>query len=187
MKKSFYVTLSLLIGVVIGMTSTAFAAPVKEYVQASFGKITFIVNGDEKSLDADPLVYQGSTYLPVRAVLNALGYDVGYKADTKTVIADKDVDTVLLEVSALIQKEGQPMETTIDTQDIDKQIESLNKSIETNRELIKTLEEKIQEAQSRSDASDDVKKSKIEQYNKMIETSNKMITIYEEKLTKLQK
>lgn len=81
MKKA---VIGLVLGLLIGISGTAIAAT-NETVQAVFAKFKFIVNGEEKELEADPLVYQGSTYLPVRVVANLLGYDVTYKADSRTI------------------------------------------------------------------------------------------------------
>jgi hypothetical protein len=81
MKKLSYISIGLIVGLLIGLTSTAYA----QDVTAAFSKFIFKVNGQEKPLDADPLVYQGTTYLPVRTVANLLGYDVTYKADSKTI------------------------------------------------------------------------------------------------------
>lgn len=185
MKKSLYTIATLCIGVIIGMTSTTFAAPAKELVQASFAKIKFVVNGEEKPLDADPLVYQGTTYLPVRTVLNALGYDAGYKADTKTVTADK---ATLSDADSIPQKEGEQTDMSVgNPQNNEKQIESLNKSINDEKETIETIKQLIQDAQERTDASDELKKQKVEDYNKRIQFSEKMIKIYEDKITELQK
>ncbi|MBU5670242.1 stalk domain-containing protein [Paenibacillus brevis] len=181
MKKPLYTIFILCIGVVIGMTSTAAADPVKQYVQASFEKIIFVVNGEEKPLDADPLVYQGTTYLPVRTVLNTLGYDVGYKADTKTVTADKS------EIPSL-GMEGEKAELNANNyQDNNKQIESLNHSITREKETIETLEIMIQNAKGRDDVSEQSKKEKIEDYNTRIERSKANIEMYEAKISELQK
>lgn len=65
-------------------SSGVFAA-VGDVIEAKFGQFTFMVDGEKKELEADPLVYQGSTYLPVRVVANLVGKDVVYKADTKTI------------------------------------------------------------------------------------------------------
>lgn len=73
----------LVIGLLIATAGVGFAAG--ETVQAAFAKFNFVVNGDAKPLEADPLVYQGTTYLPVRVVSNLLGYDVTYKADSRTI------------------------------------------------------------------------------------------------------
>lgn len=73
----------LIVGLIIGTCGFTFAA--SETVQATFAKFNFIVNGEPKTLEADPLVYQGTTYLPVRVVSNMLGYDVTYRADSRTI------------------------------------------------------------------------------------------------------
>lgn len=73
----------LVIGLLIATAGVGFAAG--ETVQATFAKFNFVVNGEAKTLEADPLVYQGTTYLPVRVVSNLLGYDVTYKADSRTI------------------------------------------------------------------------------------------------------
>ncbi|MDQ0091674.1 uncharacterized Zn finger protein (UPF0148 family) [Paenibacillus anaericanus] len=188
MKKSLYTIMTLCIGIIIGMTSTAAAAPVKELVQASFDKIIFVVNGEEKKLDSDPLVYKGTTYLPVRTVLNALGYDVGYKAETKTVTANNKVDTESSEVNESTQKGGQSLETTTpNTNDSSKKIEDLNDSISREKEVIETLKQLMQDAQERTDVSAELKRQKIEDYNKRIEYSEKTIKMFEEKIAELSK
>lgn len=188
MKKSLYTLTILCIGVIIGMTSTTYAAPAKEFVQAYFAKIKFVVNGEEKPLDADPLVYQGTTYLPVRTVLNALGYDAGYKADTKTVTADKDVQTNLSEADSKPQKEGEQIDMIpVNSQDVEKQIESLNKSLTDEKEKIETIKQLIQDAKGRTDVSEELKTQKIEGYNKLIEFSEKTVKMLEDKITELKK
>lgn len=188
MKKINHIIISLCVGMMLGMTTTAFGAPIKETVQASFEKIKFVVNGEERPLDADPLVYQGSTYLPVRTVLNALGYDVGYKFDTKTVTADKEIDTILSEANELLQREVQLLETTTPNANVDsKKIEDLKQSINSEKETIKTIEKLIRDTQERTDVSEELKNQKIEDYNKRIEFSKNMIKMFEGKLTELSK
>lgn len=76
--------IGLIVGLLIGMTGTAIAAQ-SDTIQAVFQKFNFIVDGQEQQLDADPLVYQGTTYLPVRVVANMLGYDVTYKASDQRI------------------------------------------------------------------------------------------------------
>ncbi len=75
--------IALVIGLLIGAAGTAVAQT--ETVQANLAKFVFVVNGAEQKLDADPLVYQGTTYLPVRNVANLLGYDVTYRADERKI------------------------------------------------------------------------------------------------------
>lgn len=85
--------IGLVLGLLIGTAGTALAVE-SETVQAAFAKFVIIVNGEEKVLDADPLVYQGNTYLPVRTVSNMLGYDVTYKADSRTIELDSAIQEI---------------------------------------------------------------------------------------------
>lgn len=73
----------LIVGLILATTLGTMAA--NNEVTAVFAKFNFVVNGEVKQLETDPLVYQGTTYLPVRVISNILGYDVTYKADTRTI------------------------------------------------------------------------------------------------------
>lgn len=185
MKKLIYTVFTLCVGVVIGMTSTAIAAPVKEYVQASFEKITFIVNGEEKALDADPLVYQGSTYLPVRTVLNALGYDVGYKADTKTVTADKSMEFLSQEIDSIVQKESDPV-PVVNNKSKEEQIVELTRYLDAQKASLNNMETMVQKIGERTDLSDEDKEWGINMRKPMIESTKKIIAETEKKIAELQ-
>lgn len=78
------ITIGIIIGLLIGLSSQGFAA-VGDVIEAKFSQFTFVVDGEVKSLESNPLNYQGTTYLPVRIVANLLGKDVVYKADTRTI------------------------------------------------------------------------------------------------------
>jgi len=79
--------LGLVIGMLIGSAATAVAA--SDTVTATITKLRFIVNGEERDVQTEQLVVMGTTYLPVREVANMLGYDVTYRADSKTVEFNK--------------------------------------------------------------------------------------------------
>lgn len=83
-KNKMRITFALFIGIVIGSAMDAFAA-IGEIVEAQFAKFTIIVDGREQMLDADPLVVQGSAYVPLRAFANMVGLDVVYKSDSRTI------------------------------------------------------------------------------------------------------
>lgn len=84
-----------IIAFVLGFGLATAGSVYAEDVTATFSKFVFKVNGEEKKLEADPLVYQGSTYLPVRVVSNLLGYDVTYKGDSRTIeLNDMEVSRV---------------------------------------------------------------------------------------------
>lgn len=73
----------IVIGFMIGAASTVAAQT--ETVKATFSKFVFVVNGHEQQLNADPVVIDGMTYLPVRAVANLLGYAVKYDKDQRKI------------------------------------------------------------------------------------------------------
>jgi len=76
--------LALALGLLLGSAGTSVAAT-SETIQATVAKLRFVVNGEERELRTDPLVVDGTSYLPVREVANLLGYDVTYRADSRTV------------------------------------------------------------------------------------------------------
>lgn len=76
--------IGLVLGVLIGSASVTLAAEGDE-VTAIFAKFNLVINGQAKDLDEVPLVYNGTSYLPVRNLANLVGYDVTYKADNRTI------------------------------------------------------------------------------------------------------
>jgi hypothetical protein len=76
--------LGLAVGMMIGSVTTAAAATQGE-VTAIFANFILKINGQEKQLDTTPLVYDGTSYLPVRAISNLMGYDVTYTTETRTI------------------------------------------------------------------------------------------------------
>lgn len=62
----------------------------KEYKDNS---VDVFVNGKNVKFDVPPVIKGGRTLIPVRAVMNALGADVTWDAETRTVTIAKDVVT----------------------------------------------------------------------------------------------
>ena len=75
------VTASLIIG---GATS-AFAKASKENISVSYNNIKLVVDGKTVNTSNEPFIYNGTTYLPVRAVGEALGKKVSWDGNTNTV------------------------------------------------------------------------------------------------------
>lgn len=76
--------IGIIIGFTIGLAGTAVAN--NATIQATIQSFNFVVDGKQKTLSVDPIVYNGTTYLPVRNVSNLLGYDVAYQAENRTII-----------------------------------------------------------------------------------------------------
>jgi hypothetical protein len=73
-------------GLILGLLiATASGVAANSEIVAKFTSFNFVINGESKQLETQPVVVNGSSYLPVRELSNLLGYDVTYKADTKTI------------------------------------------------------------------------------------------------------
>jgi hypothetical protein len=67
------------------MSATGAYASVGDKLEAIVTHFDFVVNGKKVNLTSDVVTINDSSYLPVRAVSNMLGYDVTYKADSRTI------------------------------------------------------------------------------------------------------
>ena len=63
----------------------AFAKVANMSIPVSFNNIKIVVDGQQISTSKEPFTYEGTTYLPVRAVAEAVGKDVSWDGATKTV------------------------------------------------------------------------------------------------------
>ena len=107
MKKNIkFLVIGLIIGIIIA-TSSVFALSGAVQKTLNYNNIKITLNGNEITpTDAngnyvEPFSIDGTTYLPVRAIANALGLDVNWNGETNTVVLGKDasqaVETVLYE------------------------------------------------------------------------------------------
>jgi hypothetical protein len=86
---------SIVAGVVIGSAITSsvnvFAYDGTQDIQATFKNIKIYIDGaeltpkDASGNTLEPFIYNGSTYLPIRAVAEAVGKEVSYDANTNSV------------------------------------------------------------------------------------------------------
>ncbi|WP_010278780.1 stalk domain-containing protein [Paenibacillus senegalensis] len=75
--------IGLVAGLMIGTAGTALAATTQP-VQALFAKFNLQIEGKEL-VEIEPLVYDGTSYLPVREVAELLGYDVDYEHSNRLI------------------------------------------------------------------------------------------------------
>ena len=83
MKKKAFVF--CLLGAMVLGTCPVSAEDGTREISAAFRDIKIIVDGKQLSTSAEPFIYNGTTYLPVRAVGEAVGKEVAWDNDTKTV------------------------------------------------------------------------------------------------------
>ena len=73
------------------LMGTAIGAGVKKTIEVAFNSINITVNG--KKVNADNIVYNGTTYIPLRAAAELLDKEVGWDQKTSTAsINDKSVE-----------------------------------------------------------------------------------------------
>ncbi|HHY13724.1 MAG TPA: copper amine oxidase N-terminal domain-containing protein [Thermoanaerobacterales bacterium] len=72
------------LGVIITtlLMSTAFGAQVKKTIDVIYNSVNLTVNG--KKVEADNILYDGTTYVPLRTIAEMLGKEVGWDQDTYT-------------------------------------------------------------------------------------------------------
>ena len=103
MKKFINNQKSLIMGIIIGLLITSFSFASSDQIQAVFTNFNLTINGQNVPLQTKPIVYNGTSYLPVREISNILGYDVDFNSNTQTIILDNQGGIV---------KEEPPKETT---------------------------------------------------------------------------
>ena len=71
---------------VMGAAPAAYAKVANMDIPVMFSNIKIVVDGEELQTDKEPFIYEGTTYLPVRAVGEAVGKTVTWDAASKTVM-----------------------------------------------------------------------------------------------------
>ncbi|UVI30642.1 copper amine oxidase N-terminal domain-containing protein [Paenibacillus spongiae] len=124
MKKKWIVTISAA-SMMLGAGTGAFAGSNLQEIKAYFDKsLKMTVNGkafqptNDKGVPTLPIVYNGTTYLPVRAVSGALGVAVDYDTKTKTVsIGEKTEGTPIADGFEDMYRTKDPQMTTFNGKD----------------------------------------------------------------------
>ncbi|WP_432662189.1 peptidylprolyl isomerase [Wukongibacter baidiensis] len=84
----------IIVGLVILLlisTGTAFTAPISQQIEVLFNSINIEVNGSQ--VEADNILHNGTTYVPLRKVAELLNKEVAWNAETNTAqINDKNAN-----------------------------------------------------------------------------------------------
>lgn len=75
-----------LLGAMALGTCTVSAASGARDIPVTYRNIKIVVDGKELSTSAEPFIYNGTTYLPIRAVGEAVGKEVAWNSGTNTVV-----------------------------------------------------------------------------------------------------
>lgn len=91
MKKNKIFLLGLVIGTIVTSVIPVMADSVRQAIEVTFNSVNLQVNGQK--IKVDNFLYNGTTYVPLRAVAEALDKDVDWINETKTVnIIDKTLE-----------------------------------------------------------------------------------------------
>ena len=77
------------------------------------GDITVKLNGEPLVFDVQPIIVDGRTLVPLRAIFEALGANVAWEEATQTVFATKDATVVILQIAnknAFVNSEIVPLD-----------------------------------------------------------------------------
>ncbi len=97
-------------GLIIGLVlATATSVTAAGGILAQFADFNLVVNGQAKVLQTKPLVYNGTSYLPVREMANLVGYDVTYKADSQTIELNTVTATSTIQTPQNIKDPSNPL------------------------------------------------------------------------------
>lgn len=94
-QKALYFATGFMAASLLTSSVTTFAAPIKKQIDAYFNNTKIYVDGklvyakDEKGKSLEPLVYNGTTYLPVRAVGEAFNSSVKWDGPQNSVYIGK--------------------------------------------------------------------------------------------------
>jgi len=91
--------IGLVIAVIFGGI-TVYASVGQKTLDVSYNNIRVVVDGelivpqDANGKEVEPFIADGTTYLPVRAIANALGKDISWDGDTQTVYIGQRPDQI---------------------------------------------------------------------------------------------
>jgi hypothetical protein len=141
--------LGLLVGVSLTAAGSVYADDIVESIVGKQVQGSFPITVDGKKLDTVAAVIDGTSYLPVRAIGEALNKEVTFDADMGIELKGKETATVA-DTPRIIIVPAQP-----DAESIQKQIAERKDAIEKSKTLIKAnegfLKVKPEETQKRID------------------------------------
>lgn len=89
---SVFVSIVLILSLSAGALAANNLTEIKAYLNQG---LKFTVNGQAWAPSQAPITYEGSTYLPIRAVAEAVGVSVGWDSATQTVVLGDTYDAIL--------------------------------------------------------------------------------------------
>lgn len=85
MKKHIHLIVGIIVGIMLFGVVQAVANNGTKTISVLYNNIKISLNGKEVKTDAEPFIFEGRTFVPVRFVSEALGADVKFNPKTNTV------------------------------------------------------------------------------------------------------
>lgn len=127
--------IGILIGAALMFSASAFADDIKSLVGLEIqGEFPVAVNG--KILDAKAEVINGSSFLPVRAISDAVGYDTQFDASTGIQLTKKEISKVDTNQETIVITNTPPTPLPMTLDQINKQIDALKLVILLEKQAI---------------------------------------------------
>jgi hypothetical protein len=118
--KKLLIACFVLILLLLLLSTPGFADPIKKNIEVTYNNIQLIIDGTKitpKDVNGNivgPFIYNGTTYLPVRAVGEALGKTVDWDGATQTVyVGDKPATITPLPAEEYITIKNQQYSTSL--------------------------------------------------------------------------
>lgn len=102
MKKTFK---GIVLGIIIAtlLMSTALGASIQKTIDVVFNKVNVTVNG--KAVQGENILYEGTTYVPLRAISEMLDKEVGWDGNTNTASINDKLPSANSDVSSVDKKD----------------------------------------------------------------------------------
>lgn len=189
--------IGLILVLVVVFTSTVFATVGSRAVEVIYNNIKIVLNGkeitptDANGKAVEPFTIDGTTYLPVRAISNALGLNVGWDAETNTVILDDpNIKTGSDSYEAILSEYSQKLKNATPIL-----IDEYNEAAKSNQDGLSGLatlcNEKVSElAKICNDGIQEMAKLHLKQgsgsYDEYSEWAGKLQDVYTDEASKIQ-
>lgn len=93
-KLKYMISGGIIATMIFNVVPVAFAKVSQMNIPVTYNNIKVLIDGKQLLTDKEPFIYDGTTYLPVRAVGEAVGKDVSWDGKTNTVLLNSKMTEV---------------------------------------------------------------------------------------------
>lgn len=145
--KKYLIVVTVLLAVVLVLVSVSYAASYGVYkkIDVLYNNIKIIVNGKTAASDPEPFIYNGTTFVPVRLIGEALGMDVQWDRARNAVVIQGQQGQETASQYELESLKVQLYYKDLEIQQLKEEIEELK----SKKDIAKELEDYLEDEYSR--------------------------------------